>query len=192
VGRPDATRSLEGFLSPNTYRFMPDATAQDVIAAMLADFTTRFDQSYRDRARELGLTPYEVVIIASIVEREAVVAEERPTIAAVFLNRVRLGMRLEADPTVQYAIGYQEAEGRWWKTPLLLSDLRDTDSPYNTYMYAGLPPGPICSPGFAAIEAVLWPEDVDYLYFVARGDGSHAFSRTFDEHLRNVARYRGG
>jgi UPF0755 protein len=113
-------------------------------------------------------------------------------IAAVFHNRLRQGMRLEADPTAQYALGWQQDTGRWWKVPLLAADITDTVSPYNTYLNDGLPPGPICSPGFATIEAVLWPADVDYLYFMAKGDGSHAFTASFEEHLQNVARYQGG
>ncbi|MGQ9555314.1 MAG: endolytic transglycosylase MltG [Anaerolineae bacterium] len=192
IARPIDTTSLEGFLSPNTYRFSPDAKGEEIIAAMLGDFEARFSEKHRTRAAEVGLTPYQVVIIASIVEREAMVAEERPLIAAVFLNRLRLGMRLEADPTVQFALGWQQDSGRWWKVPLLAADLSNTVSPYNTYLNEGLPPGPICSPGLAAIEAVLWPADVDYLYFVAKGDGTHAFTASFDEHLSNVAKYQGG
>ena len=192
VGLPAGVTSLEGFLSPNTYRFAPEASADKIVGAMLGDFTKRFDDRHRARAQELGLTPYEVVTLASIVEREAVLTDERPVIAGVFHNRLRLGMRLEADPTVQYALGWQQDTGRWWKVPLLAADVTDTVSPYNTYLNAGLPPGPICSPGFATIEAVLWPANVDYLYFMAKGDGSHAFTASFEEHLRNVARYQGG
>lgn len=192
IGAPVGTVGLEGFLFPNTYRLDPKATGADVAAAMLAEFETRFDETRRQRAQEVGLTPYQVVTIASIVEREAVVAEERPIIAAAFLNRIAQGMRLEADPTVQYALGYQSDTGRWWKVPLLAVDVTDTVSPYNTYLSDGLPPGPICSPGLASIDAVLWPANVDYLYFVAKGDGSHAFAATFEEHLANVAKYQGG
>lgn len=192
LGAPSNAASLEGLLFPNTYRFEPDATGAEVAAAMLAEFETRFDAARRQQAEERGLTPYDVVILASIVEREAVVADERPLIAAVFLNRIELGMRLEADPTVQYALGYQSDTGRWWKTPLLATDVTDTVSPYNTYLSDGLPPAPICSPGLASIDAVLSPADVDYLYFVAKGDGSHAFTASFDEHLANVAQYLGG
>jgi len=192
VGRPADATSLEGFLSPNTYRLRPDAGAQEVVDALLLDFTNRFDERRRARAQELGLTPYQVVTLASIVEREAVLPEERPVIAAAFQNRLRQGMRLEADPTVQYALGYQVESRRWWKVPLLAVDLTDAVSPYNTYLNGGLPPGPICSPGFDAIEAVLWPAAVDYLYFMAKGDGSHAFTSSFEEHLSNVAKYQGG
>jgi UPF0755 protein len=192
VRAPAGTLSVEGFLFPNTYRFSPDASGADIVGAMLEEFASQFGEASRQRAAQIGITPYEVVTLASIVEREAVAPDERPLIAAAFLNRVKLGMRLEADPTVQYALGRQADTGRWWKVPLLGADITDTVSPYNTYLTAGLPPGPICSPGRASIEAVLWPADVDYLYFVAKGDGSHAFTASFDEHLANVARYQGG
>lgn len=192
LGLPADTTGLEGLLFPDTYRLDPAATADDVLSAMLADFESRFDEGRRARAAEIGITPYEVVTLASVVEREAVVADERPLIAGVFLNRLRIGMPLQADPTVQYALGLQEDTGRWWKVPLWAADLTDTDSPYNTYLYPGLIPGPICSPGLSSIDAVLWPTETDYLYFVARGDGSHVFSITFEEHADNVARYQGG
>jgi len=192
LGAPSNATGLEGLLFPNTYRMEPDASGPEIATAMLAEFEAQFDEARRQRAREQGLTPYEVVILASIVEREAVVADERPLIAAVFLNRIELGMRLEADPTVQYALGYQSDTGRWWKIPLLAADLTDTVSPYNTYLSDGLPPTPICSPGLASIDAVLSPADVDYLYFVAKGDGSHAFTASWEEHLANVAQYVGG
>ncbi|MHB0876067.1 MAG: endolytic transglycosylase MltG [Anaerolineae bacterium] len=192
VGAPAGTRSLEGLLFPNTYRLDPEAGGADVAAAMLAEFEAQFDEDRRQRAEEVGLTPYQVLILASIVEREAVIAEERPLIAAAFLNRVHQGMRLEADPTVQYALGYQAGTDRWWKVPLLAVDITDTASPYNTYLSDGMPPGPICNPGLASIDAVLWPADVDYLYFMAKGDGSHAFTASFDEHLANVAKYQEG
>lgn len=192
AGLPAGVISLEGMLFPDTYRLDPSASTEEVLGSMLANFELRFDAERRSRAAEVGMTPYEVLTLASVVEREAVVANERPLIAGVFLNRLRLGMPLQADPTVQYALGRQEDTGRWWKVPLWAANLTDTDSPYNTYLYPGLIPGPICSPGLSAIDAVLWPEESDYLYFVARGDGSHAFSVTFEEHVNNVSRYQGG
>ena len=137
------------------------------------------------------MTIHQVVTLASIVEREAVRPDERPLIAGVFLNRLLLGMPLDADPTVQYALANESASETvygYWKE-LSQEDLA-VDSPYNTYRYAGLPPGPICSPGLASIEAVLDPELTDYLYFVAREDGSHAFATTFEEHIQNVEKYR--
>lgn len=192
VGKPAEVTSLEGFLYPDTYRFDPDISADAVVQQMLQNFEAHFTESMRQQATAKNLTPYQVVIIASIVEREAMVAEERPLIAAAFLNRLNQNMRLEADPTVQYALGYQSDTNRWWKVPLLGTDLQTAVSPYNTYLNTGLPPTPICSPGIASIEAVLNPANVDYLYFVAKGDGSHAFTASFDEHLQNVAKYQGG
>jgi UPF0755 protein len=124
--------------------------------------------------------------LASIIEREAVVADERPIIASVFFNRLSAGMLLESDPTVQYALG-QQPDGDWWKSPLSLDDLA-LDSPYNTYRSAGLPPGPIANPGLSSLQAVANPADTPYFYFRAACDGSgrHAFAATFDEHLLNA------
>ncbi len=145
-------------------------------------------------AGETDLDLHTVLTVASIVEREAVVPEERPTIAGVYLNRLVNGMRLEADPTVQYAMGYQPQSGQWWKTPVFLEEYTSVISPYNTYLNEGLPPGPIASPGLSSIQAVLAPEVHDYLYFVALPDGSgaHVFARTFEEHSENVRRYLQG
>jgi UPF0755 protein len=125
------------------------------------------------------------------VEREAVVPEERPTIASVYLNRIAQDMYLNADPTVQYAMGYQPETGQWWKTPVTLEEYENVNSPYNTYLYPGLPPGPICSAGASSILAVLQPTPTSYLYFLGRGDGSHVFAETFEEHERNVQTYQG-
>jgi UPF0755 protein len=133
-----------------------------------------------------------VLIVASIVEREAVIAEERPLIASVYLNRVQGNMFLGADPTVQYAMGFQPDSGQWWKTPVTLEEYENVISPYNTYLNRGLPPGPICSPGLESIKAVLEPADTDYIYFVARGDGYHVFAETSEEHEQNVLKYQGG
>jgi UPF0755 protein len=185
---PGAT--LEGFLFPDTYYLPVQPTAFDIIERMLADFDQRFTFELRQLAVEREMTVHEVVTLASIVEREAVVAEERPVIAGVFLNRLAKGMTLDACPTVQYALGYQEDIGQWWKTPLALEEFDRVNSPYNTYLHRGLPPGPICNPGLASIQAVLEPVESDYLYFVAKGDGSHAFARTFEEHLQNQQKYQ--
>jgi UPF0755 protein len=145
------------------------------------------DQAWADRAPGLPLsTPYQALILASIVERETAVPEERPRIAAVYLNRLRRGMRLQADPTVAYAVS--DGAGSLDR-PLTRADL-DDPAPYNTYRHGGLPPGPICAPGLASIQAVLHPADSDALYFVADGNGTHAFARTAAEHDRNVAKWR--
>ena len=139
------------------------------------------------------LSLHEVLTMASIIEREAVLDQERPIIAGVYLNRLQNGMKLDADPTVQYAMGYQPATRQWWKTPVSLEEYGAVDSPYNTYLHEGLPPGPIASPGIQSIRAVLSPAKHDYLYFVAlpAGSGRHAFSSTYEEHLENVRRYQG-
>jgi len=185
---PEAT--LEGFLFPDTYLLPVHPTALDIIERMLANFDQRFTAEMRQMAEEQEMSVYQVVTLASIVEREAVVAEERPVIAGVFLNRLEEGMNLDSCPTVQYALGYQEDTGQWWKTPLTLGELDRVNSPYNTYLHRGLPPGPICNPGLAAIQAVLQPVETDYLYFLAKGDGSHAFAKTFEEHLQNQQKYQ--
>lgn len=191
AGADGLHQPLEGYLFPDTYRLPYDAGAQDMVTIMLRRFEEVFSPAWRERARELGLTVHEVVTLASIVEREAQVPEERPVIAAVFHNRLGIGMKLDADPTVIYAVAWD----REAVDPYILtrSDLR-VDSPYNTYIYGGLPPGPIASPGAAAIEAVLYPADVDYFYFVSKfdGTGAHVFAKTYQEHLRNVAKYRDG
>jgi UPF0755 protein len=140
------------------------------------------------------LTVYDVVILASIVEREAVVADERPIIASVYLNRLdpayveETALRLSADPTVQYAKGFDPETGNWWN-PMLPGEGQTLESPYNTFQVQGLPPGPICSPGLASILAVLNPAETNYLYFHAIGDGSHVFAATLEEHLQNQQQY---
>ncbi len=188
--------SLEGYLFPDTYEIPAEgAVAEDLLGRQLDAFAARIWPAFQD-AQAAGTTDldlYAVLTLASIVEREAVVANERPAIAGVYLNRLAIGMKLEADPTVQYGMGYQPASGQWWKTPVFLEEYSSVNSPYNTYLYAGLPPGPIASPGLSSVQAVLAPEEHDYLYFVALPDGSggHVFATTFDEHLINVQRYQG-
>jgi UPF0755 protein len=180
--------SLEGFLFPDTYRLLPDASAGDLVAKMLANFETKLTSELGLDAAATGLTLYQVVTLASIVEREAAVPDERPTIASVYLNRLQGGFKLEADPTVQYAMGYQTATDEWWNLNLTQSDYISVDSPYNTYLYPGLPPGPIASPGLDSILAVIYPAQSDYMFFRAACDGSgrHRFAITFEEHLSNA------
>lgn len=183
-----APRTLEGFLFPDTYQFAVGVSTTLVIDTMLRNFDQRVTIDMRQEALDAGLDLYGALTLASIVEREAIVAEERPIVASVYLNRLRIGMYLEADPTVQYAKGYDPQTGRWWPT-LSLDELRTVDSPFNTFINPGLPPGPICSPGLASIQAVLNPAQTEYLFFYAKGDGSHAFAETFEEHLENQQRY---
>ncbi|MBI4302363.1 MAG: endolytic transglycosylase MltG [Chloroflexi bacterium] len=184
--------SLEGYLFPDTYRLPFPAKATSFLGLMLQNFGARVTPDLRQKAEARGLSLHEVVTLASIVEREAVLPQERRLIAGVFLNRWRQGLPLAADPTVQYALAMDSASRAqygYWKVELTEEDLA-VDSPYNTYMHDGLPPGPIANPGLAAIEAVLEPETTDYLYFVAKKDGSHAFARTWEEHQANVSMYR--
>jgi UPF0755 protein len=158
---------------------------------MLKTFDQRFTPEVRQALRSQGLTIYEAVTAASIVQREAVVPDEGPIIASVYLNRLKEGMYLQADPTVQYAMGYQPDTGQWWKSPMKLDEYASVQSPYNTYLNPDLPPGPICSPSQAALEAVAFPADTNYLFFYAKGDGTHAFAVTYEEHQANIARYSG-
>jgi UPF0755 protein len=181
--------TLEGFLFPDTYRLLVPAQPEDLLARMLENFDRQVSAEARSAARASGRSLFDVVILASIVEREALLAEEQPIIADVYLNRLEQGMLLRADPTVQYAMGYQPVSGQWWKTPVQLEEYVSVDSPYNTYLYADLPPGPICSPGIGAIEASIYPADTQFIYFVATGDGGHAFAETYEEHEANVERY---
>lgn len=185
--------SLEGYLFPESYRVDSKSTVESIVQRMVEQFEERFTPEMRQKAAEQGMTIHQIVTLASIIEREAVIPAERPLMAGVFYNRLREGMLLQTDPTVQYAIATEQPGSRelygWWKTTLTAEDL-EIDSPYNSYKYAGLPPGPICNPGIASLMAALEPTPTDYLYFVARPDGSHAFARTLEEHNANVALYR--
>jgi UPF0755 protein len=161
------------------------APEADLVAAMIAEFREVFGEDYRRRAADLGMSIRDVVTLASLIEEETALPDERPLVSAVFHNRLKLGMKLDCDPTVAYAL---KREGHYTGR-LLFRDLR-FPSPYNTYLHAGLPPGPISNPGKSSLDATLHPARKDFLYFVARGDGSHAFSRTLGEHLDAVKKYR--
>lgn len=184
-------QNLEGYLFPSTYLFPEDISAQKVIDTMLEEFNRKVRPILP--GPDYYMTENEILTLASIVEREAVLTREKPKIAAVYLNRLKIGMKLQADPTVQYAVGYDAREKRHWKKNLTLSDLRKTDSPYNTYMYAGLPPGPIASPSLTSVKAVLNPEpDFEALFFVADNQtGGHIFTNTYNHHVRAIRRIRG-
>jgi UPF0755 protein len=181
---PEAT-NLEGYLFPTTYHFTRDPDPADVARTMTSQFRALFDDTRRARSQELGLTPREVVTLASVIEKETGAAEERPLIGSVFWNRLKRGMPLGSDPTIIYAL---KLEGRF-DGNLRRSDLA-MDSPYNTYRFAGLPPGPIASPGEDSIEAVLHPAESSYLYFVSKNDGTHHFSKTLREHAAAVRKYQ--
>lgn len=176
--------TLEGYLFPDTYRFSGTNPTANV-ATMLTNFDNKYTPEMRQRTTEMGLNLEQVLTVASLVEREAQLPEERPTIADVYLSRWEQGWRLDADPTVQYVLGTPQD---WW--PKLTGDDLYVESPYNTYQNDGLPPGPIANPGFASIQAVLFPNDTPYMYFVAKGDsGEHAFAVTAEEQQANVDRY---
>ena len=184
---------LEGYLFPATYFYRRDDTAEDVIQLMLEAMDENFSEMLRSQALDVGLTMHGVLTLASIIEREAQVPEERPIMAQVFLTRLRRGILLEADPTVQYALAEEPEsveEFGYWKTELTAEDL-EVDSDYNTYRVGGLPPTPIAAPRLDSIMAVIEPTDTNFLYFVATGDedGSHAFAETLAEHLENVEEY---
>ncbi len=179
--------SFEGFLFPETYTVPAGAPARQVVRVMAENLLRSWQPQWDRRLDSLGMTRRELVTLASIVEGEVVQRGEGPLVAAVYHNRLRRGIHLQADPTVQYAI---ELETGQRKNRLLIRDYQ-FPSPFNTYLHAGLPPGPISSPGIGSIEATLYPAKVPYLFFVAQGDGSHVFSRTYREHLAAIARIRG-
>jgi UPF0755 protein len=174
--------SLEGYLFPDTYQFVRGGAPEELLARMVQRLRVKLTPELADRTRARGLTPHQLLTLASIIEREAVVRDEMPMISAVFWNRLKRNMPLQADPTVQYAV----AKGR---RALTRADLL-VDHPYNTYRRTGLPPGPIASPGIAAIQAALAPAAVDYLYFVSMDDRRHYFSTTIAQHNAAVGRYR--
>jgi UPF0755 protein len=180
--------SFEGFLRPETYFIPLTAGGRELVREMAASFRADWDSTWDRRAAGYGMDRTGFVTLASIVEGEARLASERPIIAAVYLNRLRIGMPLQADPTVQYAIQRTTGER---KTRLLLKDY-EFDSPYNTYLISGLPPGPVGLPGRGALEAVAHPAEVPYLFFVADDSGGHVFTRTYAEHLRAIREIRGG
>ncbi len=175
--------SCEGYLFPDTYYITRGMSARDIIRQMVEHFwETWRKNNFSARAEEVGLSVHEVITLASIVEKETYLESERPLIAGVFFNRLKRGMPLQADPTVRYGLTK-------FKRRLSRRDLR-RPSPYNTYLRPGLPPGPIANPGLSSIRAVLWPSKTKYLYFVAKPNGGHHFSRTLREHNRAVRRYR--
>lgn len=191
-------QSYEGYLFPDTYYLLDTAKPEDLMAAMLNNLAGKLPENALDLARQQGLTFHQALTLASIIERETNISAERPIIASVYLNRLRPDSpypHLQADPTVQYAMGYQPDTGQWWKSPVQLEEYQFVDSPYNTYLYGGLPPGPIASPSLASIMAVLQPAQTDFYFFVCRRPGcqggDHVFAQTYQEHLQNVAAYWG-
>lgn len=178
--------SLEGFLFPDTYRLPLETNARDLIERMLRNFDAKVSPQMRADAQAAGRSLWDVTRLASIVEREAVVAEERPLIAGVYLNRLRQNMALDADPTIQYALGESREPGNWWPN-LTLEDYQGVVATYNTYLNPGLPPGPIANAGLSSIQAVIYPQASDFFFFRAScsQDGTHRFARTLEEQAAN-------
>jgi UPF0755 protein len=179
-----AAARLEGYLFPDTYRLTRGMSEEEIIRVMVGRFRQSVPPDFRERAARLRMDPHEVVTLASLIEKEARLNAERPVISAVFHNRLRQRMPLQSDPTAVYMV--PRGPGR-----ITASDLQRR-SPYNTYLVQGLPPGPIANPGLASLQAALNPAPVNYLYFVAKNDGSHFFSRTLEQHQQAVRVYQGG
>ena len=170
------SKTLEGFLFPETYFFQESDSPEEILSQLTEEYKNNVPEELKNRADSLGFSELEIITLASIIEGEAIYNSERSTISAVYHNRLKLGMKLQADPTIQYII--KDSPRR-----LLNKDLK-IDSPYNTYLHNGLPPAPVNNPGKASILAALFPEENEFLYFVARGDGYHTFSKTQEEHNR--------
>jgi UPF0755 protein len=182
-----AGATTEGYLFPMQYTFPRGIRADELVRTLVQNFGLYLTPELRAGFAAQNLSIYEAVILASIVEREAVVEDEMPDIASVFHNRLKAGMKLDTDPSVQYAIGWNPYQNTWWTNPLSAVDLQ-VDSPFNTYLFPGLPPAPISNPSLAALRAVAFPELTPYYYFRARCDGSgrHSFAETFEEHVNNA------
>jgi UPF0755 protein len=180
-------KSAEGSLFPGEYTLHRDTSAEILVLSLMEAFQEAITLEIKQGFDQQGLSRDQALILASIVERESIIDEEMPLIASVFLNRLAIDMKLDADPTVQYALGYNNTQGTWWTNPLSNTDLQ-IDSPFNTYLYAGLPPTPICNPGSNALRAVAFPAQTPYYYFRAACDGSgrHSFAETFEEHQDNA------
>ncbi|MBI4057018.1 MAG: endolytic transglycosylase MltG [Elusimicrobia bacterium] len=181
-------KKLEGKLFPSTYFFDPETPASTVVRVMEEEFEQQTAPLFREYQAQ-KISSKEALILASIVEREAVIALEKPLIAAVYMNRLNKKRRLEADPTVQYALGYNQRQKTYWKKGVNFKDLL-TPSPYNTYINTGLPPSPICNPGLKSIQATLSPAKIDALFFVADQTGRHIFNINFNEHIKAKQRIK--
>ncbi|NMC28550.1 MAG: endolytic transglycosylase MltG [Pelolinea sp.] len=180
---------LEGLILAGKYTILRVASAQEFLQDLIDQSAAQFTPDVVDAFVKQGLTPYQAIIVASLVEREAIQPAEKPAIASVFLNRLKVGMPLQSDPTVQYALGWNGQSNTWWKTPLTRADL-EVNSPYNTYRVNGLPPAPICSVSVESLIAVAFPERTDYYYFrsACDGSGTHVFAESYGEHQSNACR----
>lgn len=181
----DAT---EGYMFPDTYEIPKDATGPQIVKLMKNIYSKKIDKTLLAKAVQKNLTEKELIIISSLVEREAKSNEDRPIIASVILNRLKIGMKLDIDATIQYALGYQSKEKSWWKKELTLDDI-NTPSPYNTYLNSGLPPTPICNPGLAVVSAVINAPQTDYLFYISDTNGKIHPAKTIEEHNANVTKY---
>lgn len=180
--------SQEGYLFPDTYLIPQKAQAQEVVQIILDNFQKHLNQEIIEKGLQQGLTKSEIITLASIIEREVKTDEDRSIVAGIFLKRLSNNWPLQADATIQYALGYQENEQTWWKKALTPDDLK-IDSPYNTYLYVGLPPRPICSPGMQSIEAVVNPKETDYWFYLSDKKGITHFAKTQEEQQRNIEKY---
>jgi len=178
----------EGYMFPDTYLIPRDATASAIVEMLLENFNKKITNAMREDAKKTGLSFEQTIILASLVEREGNSDADRPVIAGVLLNRMKLDMPLQVDATLQYALGYQPFEKSWWKKELTDED-KKIASLYNTYIHPGLPPGPIANPGLASIKAAIYPTATDYLYYIHDRTAAVHFSRTVDEHNANIEKY---
>ncbi|MBI1792738.1 MAG: endolytic transglycosylase MltG [Chloroflexi bacterium] len=183
----EGAATAEGFLYPDVYILPRETNARQLVETLVRNFSLHLTIDLRDGFARQGLTVYQAVTLASIVAREAVREDETPTIASVYLNRLKIKMKLDADPTVQYALGFNSVQKTWWTNPLSLDDLK-IDSPFNTYLYEGLPPAPVGNPDLNSLRAVAFPADTTYYFFRAKCDGSgyHIFSETLDQQIQNA------
>ena len=178
----------EGYLFPDTYLLPKDATPESIVKILENNFNKKFSTELQQKAKAKGLSPTETIILASLVEREAKLSEDRQLVASVILNRFKTEMKLDIDATIQYTLGYQPEEKTWWKKVLTTDDLA-IDSPYNTYKNKGLPPTPICNPGLAAIQAIANAPETDYFYYLSDKKGKIDYAVTLEEHNENVRKY---
>jgi len=178
----------EGYMFPDTYLIPKDINGEKIANIMLDNFNKKITSDIYDKAGQKGLSPNQLIIVSSLVEREAKFENDRPLVASVILNRLKIGMKLDIDATVQYALGYQPEEKTWWKKSLTMEDL-EIDSPYNTYKYPSLPPTPICNPGIAVINAVINAPKTDYLYYLSDKSGKMYYAKNIEEHNLNIKNY---
>jgi UPF0755 protein len=184
------TEAKEGYMFPDTYSFPKNASAEFVVKTLRDNFDKKYTPELQAKIKKQGLTPAEGVILASIVEREARTDEVRTNVAGILLKRLNIGMALNADATVQYALGYQASEKSWWKKNLTINDLK-FDSSYNTYLHAGLPPAPICNPSLSSLQAVANADaNTPYLYYFHDSKGNSYYAKTLEEQNQNAAEHR--